>query len=172
LKASPDHSTTETVFTARGLSKVYAVGEMEVRALHDVDLDVYAHVEPGGFTKISTLGVEEQRVNVIVDILSPREAWLDLGDAFQIDARIEVLTVDDALVVCPLAPCSAKRGRGTPMWCGTDGQSFAPWTCCGVREGSRPSPRGSNRAIRSSSTRVTASHRACASNRAKRAPSG
>ena len=99
MKASPDHSTTETVFTARGLSKVYAVGEMEVRALHDVDLDVYAHVEPGGFTKISTLGVEEQRVNVIVDILSPREAWLDLGDAFQIDARIEILTVDDALVV-------------------------------------------------------------------------
>ncbi|MEJ2517859.1 MAG: hypothetical protein P8Y82_07715, partial [Methyloceanibacter sp.] len=76
MKASPDHSTTETVFTARGLSKVYAVGEMEVRALHDVDLDVYALVEPGGFTKISTLGVEEQRVNVIVDILSPREAWL------------------------------------------------------------------------------------------------
>ncbi|MHA1518170.1 MAG: efflux RND transporter periplasmic adaptor subunit [Alphaproteobacteria bacterium] len=56
-------------------------------------------VEPGAFTKISTLGVEEQRVNVIIDILSPRKEWLDLGDAYQIDARIEVLTVDDALIV-------------------------------------------------------------------------
>jgi HlyD family secretion protein len=66
-------------------------------------------VEPGGFTKISTLGVEEQRVNVIVDIVSPREAWLDLGDAFQIDARIEVLTVDDALVV-PSGALFRKEG--------------------------------------------------------------
>lgn len=56
-------------------------------------------VEPGGFTKISTLGVEEQRANVIIDIVSPRKAWLDLGDAYQIDARIEVLAIDDALIV-------------------------------------------------------------------------
>ena len=41
MKATPDHSTAETVFTARGLSKVYIVGELEVRALHDVDLDIY-----------------------------------------------------------------------------------------------------------------------------------
>ncbi len=56
-------------------------------------------VEPGGFTKISTLGVEEQRANVIIDIVSPRKEWLDLGDAYQIDARIEVLAIDDALIV-------------------------------------------------------------------------
>ncbi|MDJ0514458.1 MAG: HlyD family efflux transporter periplasmic adaptor subunit [Methyloceanibacter sp.] len=56
-------------------------------------------VEPGGFTKISTLGVEEQRANVIIDMVSPHEEWLDLGDAYQIDARIEVLTIDDALIV-------------------------------------------------------------------------
>ncbi|MGD8356118.1 MAG: ABC transporter ATP-binding protein [Methyloceanibacter sp.] len=41
MKATPNHSTAETVFTARGLSKVYIVGELEVRALHDVDLDIY-----------------------------------------------------------------------------------------------------------------------------------
>jgi len=62
LKASPDHSTTETVFTARGLSKVYAVGEMEVRALHDVDLDVYAHefivlLGPSGSGKSTLLNI-------------------------------------------------------------------------------------------------------------------
>ena len=62
MKASPDHSTTETVFTARGLSKVYAVGEMEVRALHDVDLDVYAHefivlLGPSGSGKSTLLNI-------------------------------------------------------------------------------------------------------------------
>lgn len=62
MKASPDHSTTETVFTARGLSKVYAVGELEVRALHDVDLDVYAHefivlLGPSGSGKSTLLNI-------------------------------------------------------------------------------------------------------------------
>ena len=62
MKASPDHSTTETVFTARGLSKVYAVGEMEVRALHDVDLDIYAHefivlLGPSGSGKSTLLNI-------------------------------------------------------------------------------------------------------------------
>jgi HlyD family secretion protein len=48
-------------------------------------------VEPEAFTKISTLGVEEQRVNVIVDLLSPQETWAGLGDGFRVDARITVL---------------------------------------------------------------------------------
>lgn len=44
-------------------------------------------VEPSGFTKISALGVEEQRVRVIVDITSPREAWRRLGDGYRVEAR-------------------------------------------------------------------------------------
>lgn len=44
-------------------------------------------VEPAGFTKVSALGVEEQRVRVIVDITSPREAWQTLGDGYRVDAR-------------------------------------------------------------------------------------
>ncbi len=44
-------------------------------------------VEPGGFTKISALGVEEQRVRVIVDFTSPREAWARLGDGYRVEAR-------------------------------------------------------------------------------------
>lgn len=57
------------------------------------------HVEPGAFTKISTLGVEEQRVNVIIDIISPPEKWRGLGDAFQVDARITVFTLEDATII-------------------------------------------------------------------------
>ena len=56
-------------------------------------------VEPAAFTKISTLGVEEQRVNVLIDILSPEEQWARLGDAYQVDAQIVVFTQDDATIV-------------------------------------------------------------------------
>ncbi|MDU6749577.1 MAG: efflux RND transporter periplasmic adaptor subunit, partial [Bradyrhizobium sp.] len=45
-------------------------------------------VEPAAFTKISTLGVEEQRVNVLIDIVSPADQWQRLGDAYQLDAQI------------------------------------------------------------------------------------
>lgn len=43
--------------------------------------------EPVAFTKISALGVEEQRVLVIVDITSPPESWERLGDGYRVDAR-------------------------------------------------------------------------------------
>jgi HlyD family secretion protein len=37
---------------------------------------------------VSALGVEEQRVNVIIDITSPREQWSALGDGFRVGVRI------------------------------------------------------------------------------------
>ena len=45
-------------------------------------------VEPFGYTKVSALGIEEQRVNVIVDIVSPRAEWTRLAHGYQVDARI------------------------------------------------------------------------------------
>jgi HlyD family secretion protein len=47
-------------------------------------------VEPSGFTKISALGVEEQRVNVILDFADPAEAWAALGDGYRVEVRIVV----------------------------------------------------------------------------------
>ena len=47
-------------------------------------------VEPSGFTKISTLGVEEQRVWVIVDLVDPPEQRTTLGDGFRVEARIVI----------------------------------------------------------------------------------
>lgn len=44
-------------------------------------------VEPGGFTKISALGVEEQRVRVIVEIVTPRERWTHLGDGYRVEVE-------------------------------------------------------------------------------------
>jgi HlyD family secretion protein len=43
-------------------------------------------IEPSAFTKISALGVEEQRVRVIADITSPEEQWRSLGDGYRVDA--------------------------------------------------------------------------------------
>lgn len=47
-------------------------------------------VEPSGFTKISALGVEEQRVNVILDFVNPSQAWAALGDGYRVEVRIVI----------------------------------------------------------------------------------
>lgn len=56
-------------------------------------------VEPAAFTKVSALGVEEQRVNVVIDITSPREQWTALGDAFRVGVRIVTRSEADVLKV-------------------------------------------------------------------------
>jgi HlyD family secretion protein len=68
-------------------------------------------VEPSAFTKVSALGVEEQRVNVVIDITSPRVQWQNLGDAYRVDARIVVHNANDALKV----PVAALFRDG-PQW--------------------------------------------------------
>jgi HlyD family secretion protein len=60
-------------------------------------------VEPSAFTKLSALGVEEQRVNVIVDITSSQTDWQKVGDGYKVDARIIVREAADVLK----APASA-----------------------------------------------------------------
>jgi len=67
-------------------------------------------VEPSGFTKISALGVEEQRVRVIVDFTSPREAWARLGDGYRVEARFVLWEGQDVLQL----PTSAlfRQGEG------------------------------------------------------------
>jgi HlyD family secretion protein len=67
-------------------------------------------VEPSGYTKISALGVEEQRVRVIVDFAAPREAWARLGDGYRVEARFVLWEGKDVLQV----PTSAlfREGEG------------------------------------------------------------
>jgi HlyD family secretion protein len=54
-------------------------------------------VEPFGFTKVSALGIEEQRVNVIIDFEDPPEAWSELGHGYRLDTRIFVWEAEDVL---------------------------------------------------------------------------
>ncbi|MEW8487932.1 MAG: HlyD family efflux transporter periplasmic adaptor subunit, partial [Candidatus Thiodiazotropha sp.] len=58
-------------------------------------------VEPFGFTKISALGIEEQRVNVIIDFTSPKEAWSRIAHGYQVDVRI-VLWQGSGVLKLPL----------------------------------------------------------------------
>jgi HlyD family secretion protein len=66
-------------------------------------------IEPSAFTKISALGVEEQRVNVLIDFTSPHDQWVAFGDGFKVDARIVVYAKDNAVKV----PASALFRRGS-----------------------------------------------------------
>lgn len=56
-------------------------------------------IEPFGQQKVSALGIEERRVNVLIDIVSPREAWQRLGHGFQLEAAIVRWRADKALQV-------------------------------------------------------------------------
>ena len=56
-------------------------------------------VEPSGFTKLSALGVEEQRVNVIIDVVDPPEKREQLGDGFRVDCEVIVWEADNVLQV-------------------------------------------------------------------------
>jgi HlyD family secretion protein len=56
-------------------------------------------IEPVGFTKISALGVEEQRVLVIADFTSPAETWERLGDNYRVEAVFVLWEGDNVLQV-------------------------------------------------------------------------
>lgn len=67
-------------------------------------------VEPSGFTKVSALGVEEQRVNVVIDLVDPPAARRELGDGFRVDAEVIVWQSDDVLQV-PTSALFRKEGQ-------------------------------------------------------------
>jgi len=77
-------------------------------------------VEPSGFTKVSALGIEEQRVNVVGDLLEPGE-WL--GDRFRVQVRIVIWQADKVLKV----PWSAlvREGEGWRVYVEENGRARA-----------------------------------------------
>jgi|RhiMethySRZTD1v2_1073278.scaffolds.fasta_scaffold11817_8 HlyD family secretion protein len=58
-------------------------------------------VEPAGFMKVSALGVEEQRVNVIINFDDPAGAGRKLGDAYRVEVRV-VIWREDNVVKTPV----------------------------------------------------------------------
>jgi HlyD family secretion protein len=77
-------------------------------------------VEPSAFTKVSALGVEEQRVKVLIDLTSPHAMWSALGDGFRVGVRI-VTTAIDAAVKVPVSavfpvPQTGAAGGGMAVF--------------------------------------------------------
>lgn len=66
-------------------------------------------IEPSAFTKVSALGVEEQRVNVVIDFTEPVP---EIGDAFRVEVRIETWTAPNVLRL----PASAVIQTGDARW--------------------------------------------------------
>jgi HlyD family secretion protein len=71
---------------------------------------IVRRVEPFGFTKISALGIEEQRVNVIIDFTSPRENWSRIAHGYQVELRI-ILWQGDSVLKLPLTALFREGDR-------------------------------------------------------------
>lgn len=67
-------------------------------------------IEPAAFTKVSALGVEEQRVNAVIDITSAPDKRATLGDGFKVDVRVLVQVVESAVKV-PVSALFPVGGR-------------------------------------------------------------
>jgi HlyD family secretion protein len=67
-------------------------------------------VEPSGFMKVSALGVEEQRVNVLIDFEDVASAARAIGDSYRVEVRI-VIWSDENVVRVPVGSLF-RRGEG------------------------------------------------------------
>jgi HlyD family secretion protein len=78
-------------------------------------------VEPTGFTKVSALGIEEQRVKVILNLLGPETAWMRLGHGYRVIARVVVWHGDDV----PQVPLGAlfRAGDDWAVFVVSDGRA-------------------------------------------------
>jgi HlyD family secretion protein len=73
-------------------------------------------VEPAAFTKVSALGVEEQRVNVLIDLTSPPAQWAALGDGYRVVVRVLTREAEGATLVpvSALFPLPVVNGSAPP----------------------------------------------------------
>lgn len=73
-------------------------------------------IEPAGFTKVSALGVEEQRTRVILDITSAPENWASLGDAYRVELEFILAHAENALQVPAGALFRSGDASGGETW--------------------------------------------------------
>jgi HlyD family secretion protein len=78
-------------------------------------------IEPSAFTKVSALGVEEQRVNVVLDFAGPLDHVWTMGDGFRVEAHIVTHREEKAIKV----PVGAlfREGDGWAVFLALDGRA-------------------------------------------------
>ena len=94
LEAVVDILSQEAVAVRPGMAATLDLGQGVAPLSARVRL-----VEPAAFTKVSALGVEEQRVNAVLDFTDSLERVQTLGDGFRVDARIVTRRVEGAVKV-------------------------------------------------------------------------
>lgn len=92
-------------------------------------------VEPYGFTKVSALGIEEQRVNVTIDFVSPHEQWQRLGHGYQVETRV-VVWEGKAVLSVPLTALF-RHGEAWAVFVLEDGRAAVREVEPGHRDGIR-----------------------------------
>ncbi len=92
-------------------------------------------VEPSATTRLSSLGVEEQRVDVVIDLTGPAEAWAGLGDGWRVEARIVTTELAEVTTV----PLGALRraGDGWSVFVVTSGRARRRAVELGAQNGER-----------------------------------
>ncbi len=88
-------------------------------------------VEPTGFMKVSALGIEEQRVNVIIDFTDPRESWQRLGHGYRVEVRV-VLWEDQTVLKVPLTALF-RQGTDWAAFVESDGKALERRVLIGQR---------------------------------------
>ena len=88
-------------------------------------------VEPFGYTKVSALGIEEQRVNVIIDFVSPQSDWQSLGHGYRVEARVVVQERKNVMTI----PVSAlfRSGDSWAVFADDDGTAVLKEITLGER---------------------------------------
>ena len=92
-------------------------------------------VEPTAYTKVSSLGVEEQRVRVVIALLTPPERRPSLGDGYKVDVALRVQQVDNAITV-PVGALFPLGGRSA-VYALIDGRARLREVIVGARNGSQ-----------------------------------
>lgn len=104
-------------------------------------------IDPAGFTKVSALGIEEQRVRTTIDLVDPPETWSQLGHDYRVIVHVTVWKADSALTV-PVGALFRKdedwavfvvpngRARAAPVQIGSRNNRIAE-VRSGLSEGDR-----------------------------------
>lgn len=95
-----EYLTQDAVRVRPGMDVLLEGWSVDIGGLNGTTLrGIVRVVEPGGFTKVSALGVEEQRVNILIDPAGDPHAWAAIGDGYRVETRIILWRGGDVVVV-------------------------------------------------------------------------